>query len=383
MNPAIIRDMMTQLVHRGPDAEGIYCHGPVGLGHRRLSIIDLSPLGKQPMTNEDQSVYLVINGEIYNHQTLRTHLEKKGHHFQSKSDSEVVLHLYEEMGTDLLSRIYGMFGLAIWDERRQRLFIARDRIGQKPLFYSVTPKGIFFGSEIKGLLKCPDINLDIDLEALHHYLTFKYIPHPNSIYQGVRKLPPAHFLLFESGKSRIEKYWDLDYKNKRKGSLKELKAEFLHYFEDAVKIRMMSDVPLGAFLSGGIDSSATVAMMSKLSKQPVKTFSIGFDDHAYNEVVYARKIARLFHTDHHEFIVRPNATEVLPKLIWHYDEPYADPSAIPTYYLSQMTRQAVTVALNGDGGDESFAGYDRYLADRLAGLYILLPVIESTRIHRL
>ncbi|MGA1864193.1 MAG: asparagine synthase (glutamine-hydrolyzing) [bacterium] len=374
MHESLLKDMMDQLIHRGPDSEGTYCDGPVGLGHRRLSIIDLSPLGRQPMSNEDGSLYLVVNGEIYNHKTLRKELEAKGHNFRSKSDSEVVLHLYEEMREDLLSHLFGMFSLALWDGRNKRLFLARDRVGKKPLFYSITNTGIFFGSEIKALLKCPDVRREINLEALHHYLTFEYVPHPLTIYKGIKKLPPAHYLIWENGNLQIKRYWDLHYNNKHSNaSFQSLKSEFLDRFEDAVRIRMMSDVPLGAFLSGGIDSSATVAMMSRLSNTPVKTFSIGFDDHAYNELSFARRVAQIFKTEHHEFIVKPNATEILPKLIWHYDEPYADSSAIPTYYLAKMTRSEVTVALNGDGGDESFAGYERYLADYLAGIYTRLP----------
>ncbi len=370
----LVQEMTEQLVHRGPDAEGIYCKGPLGIGHRRLSIIDLSILAKQPMPNEDNMVYIAVNGEIYNYKLLRKELEKQGHVFRSRSDSEAALHLYEELGEDFVKNLFGMFSISIWDERKRVLLIARDRAGQKPLFYSITDKALYFSSEIKALLVCPEIKRDIDLEALHHYLTFEYVPHPKTIFKGIKKLPPAHYLIWDNGNIRIKKYWDIDYVKKHQNhSLKELIAEFLDLFEDAVRIRLMSDVPLGGFLSGGIDSSATVAMMSRLSDSPVKTFSIGFEDNLYNELSYARRIADLFKTEHYEFIVKPNATEILPKLIWHYDEPFADSSAVPTYYLAQMTRQEVTVALNGDGGDESFAGYDRYLADRLADIYAKLP----------
>ncbi|MGA1794322.1 MAG: asparagine synthase (glutamine-hydrolyzing) [bacterium] len=374
MDRGLIRRMATQLVHRGPDAEGIYCSGPAGLGHRRLSIIDLSPLGRQPMPNEDSSIHLVVNGEIYNYLPLRADLEKRGHTFRSRSDSEVILHLYEELGEECISSLWGMFSLALWDERRKRLLLARDRIGKKPLFYAITRDGLFFGSELKALRACPGVNLEIDTRALHHYLTFQYIPHPMTIYKGIMKLPPAHYLVWENGAIHTARYWDLDYRTKHAASsMEDLEAQFIDRFEDAVRIRLMSDVPLGAFLSGGIDSSATVAMMSRLTNAPVKTFSIGFEDHAYNELSYARKVARLFNTEHHEFIVRPNAAQILPSLIWHYDEPFADSSAIPSFYLAKMTRQGVTVALNGDGGDESFAGYERYLADRLAGVYTKVP----------
>lgn len=374
MEEGIIRNMMAQLVHRGPDSEGLYCHGPIGLGHRRLSIIDLSPMGGQPMPNEDETVFVIVNGEIYNHNAIRNNLKSNGHIFRSMSDSEVILHLYEDLGEDLLPHLYGMYSFALWDNQRKRLILARDRVGQKPLLYSITKNGLYFGSEIKALLQCPYVEREINIEAIHHYLTLGYIPHPLTIFKGIQKLPPAHYLIWEQGKMHIKRYWDLDYKKKQQNrSLKDLETEFLEIFKDAVRIRMMSDVPLGAFLSGGIDSSATVAMMSRLSSTHVKTFSIGFEDQSYNELPFARKIADLCKTDHHEFIVKPDAAEILPKLIWHYDEPYADSSAIPTYCLAQMTRQGVTVALNGDGGDESFAGYERYLADRLAGIYTNLP----------
>ncbi|MGA1791468.1 MAG: asparagine synthase (glutamine-hydrolyzing), partial [bacterium] len=318
MEERIIRDMMEQLIHRGPDSEGLYCHGPIGLGHRRLSIIDLSPMGRQPMPNEDKTVFVIVNGEIYNHHTLRNDLKSKGHIFRSMSDSEVILHLYEDLGEDMLSHLFGMYSFALWDNQRKRLILARDRVGQKPLLYSITKTGLYFGSEIKALLQCPDVEREINIEAIHHYLTLGYIPHPLTIFKGIWKLPPAHYLIWEQGKMHIKRYWDLDYQEKQRNRpLKELETEFIECFEDAVKIRLMSDVPLGAFLSGGIDSSATVAMMSRLSSRPVKTFSIGFEDQAYDELSYARKVARLFNTDHHEFIVRPNAAEILPKLIWH------------------------------------------------------------------
>lgn len=374
MDLTLIERMTSTLVHRGPDDKGIYCKGATGLGHRRLSIIDLSPLARQPLSNEDDTIHILVNGEIYNYRPLRESLVEKGHIFGSRSDSEVALHLYEEQGEGFVKDLFGMFSICIWDERAKRLLLVRDRSGQKPLFYSITEEGLFFGSEIKAILANPKISKEIDIEGLHDYLTFQYVPHPKTIYKAIKKLPAAHYLLWENGRVSIKKYWDIDYTQKRQDCpVEKLIEEFLALFEDAVRIRLMSDVPLGAFLSGGIDSSAIVAMMSRLSDRPVKTFSIGFEDDSYNELPYAKRIAELYNTDHYEYIVKPDATEILPKIIWHYDEPFADSSAVPTFYLAKMTRQKVTVALNGDGGDESFAGYHRYVADRLAAVYTRVP----------
>ena len=379
----LIKQMCQVLSHRGPDDEGTYVKRNCGLGHRRLSIIDLSPAGHQPMSNEDGTVWIVFNGEIYNFPELRKFLEARGHRFASFTDTETILHLYEEEGTGCLRKLRGMFAFAIYDERNERLFLARDRVGKKPLAYALTDNSLIFASEIKAILLDPAIRREIDFTVLHHYLTYEYCPSPHTIFKGIQKLPPAHFLIWEKGKANIERYWDLRYQEKLILPDEEAYGErFREIFEEAVRIRLMSDVPLGAFLSGGIDSSATVAWMSKLSSEPVKTFSIGFEEEEYNELPYARIVADRFKTDHHEFMVRPNAMEILPKLVYYYNEPFADSSAIPTYYVSKLTRGHVTVALNGDGGDESFAGYERYIADRLAGYYQLVPAVLREKIIR-
>ena len=377
----ILLRMGRVLKHRGPDDEGIYQSAvgsrqsavAVGLGHRRLSIIDLDT-GHQPMSNEDGTIWLVFNGEIYNFKGLRTDLEKKGHKFFSRSDTEVIIHLYEEYGTDCLGFLRGMFALAIWDERKGRLFLARDRVGQKPLCYMEHKGQFIFASELKAILQVPGVAREVHPEAMHHYLTYQYVPAPLTMFKGIKKLPPAHFLTREKGQARIERYWKLSFRPGIVKSDKDGQERIVSLFEEAVKLCLISDVPLGAFLSGGIDSTAVVGMMTKLSSRPVKTFSIGFEDKAYNELRFARIAAKHFNTEHHEFIVRPEALKILPKLIWHYNEPFADSSAIPTYYVAERTREHVTVALNGDGGDESFAGYPRYQAVKLAEYYQRIPI---------
>ena len=325
------------------------------------------------MHNEDGSVWIVFNGEIYNFRDLREGLEKQGHKFCSKSDTEVIIHLYEEYGTECLKFLRGMFAFAIWDERRERLFLARDRVGQKPLCYAVANDQFIFASEIKAILQVPGIRREVNLEAMHHYLTYQYVPSPLTMFQGIRKLPPAHFLIWEKGSISIRRYWKLSFRGKANMTEKEYEERILNLLEESVKLRLVSDVPLGVFLSGGIDSTAVVGIMAKLLDRPVKTFSIGFEERAYDELRFARIAAKHFGTDHHEFIVRPDAIEILPKLIWHYNEPFADSSAIPTYYVAKETREHVTVALNGDGGDESFGGYPRYQAVKLALLFDKTP----------
>lgn len=381
MDGALIRRMGELLAHRGPDGEGTYVDGPVGLGHRRLAIIDLSPAGRQPMSNEacaEQSrsngtLWITFNGEIYNFQELRDDLLKRGHRFRSKTDTETILHLYEEHGVECLKYLRGMFAFAIWDARERTLLLARDRLGKKPLYYFVDGDGIAFASEPKAFLADPDFKPQPNLEAITHYLTYQYVPSHYSAFQGVRKLPPAHYLLVKDGKVTIERYWKLRYGHKRQLTEEAACEELLTRLREAVRLRLISDVPLGAFLSGGIDSGTIVALMAEHTSMPVKTFSIGFDEKAYDELPYARLVAERYGTEHHEFVVRPEATEVLPKLVWHYNEPFADSSAIPTYYLAQLTRQHVTVALNGDAGDENFAGYDRYVANLLAAQYEQIP----------
>ena len=375
VDPVHIRGMCELLAHRGPDGEGTYVDGSVGLGHRRLAIIDLSPAARQPMSNEDGTVWIVFNGEIYNFRELRVGLEAEGCRFHSQSDTEVILHLYEKEGVKCLRRLRGMFAFAIWDRRERTLFIARDRLGKKPLYYLVDGDGIAFASEPKAFLADPSFKSQPNLEALSHYLTYQYVPSPLTAFQGVQKLPPAHYLLVRRGEISTERYWKLHYSQKRQLTDDEACHELLGRLREAVKLRLISDVPLGAFLSGGIDSSTIVALMAELGVAPVKTFSIGFEEKEYDERTYARQVAERYGTDHHEFVVRPKAAEVCPKLVWHYNEPFADSSAIPTYYLAQLTRQHVTVALNGDAGDENFAGYDRYVANVLAGRYKRLPGI--------
>lgn len=374
-----LRRFHEAIVHRGPDDHGIYINpsGNVGLVHRRLSIIDLSPAGHQPMTNEDGTVWITFNGEIYNFQELRQKLEKKGHPFKSHTDTETILHLWEEYGEKCVEHLRGMFAFAIWDDRKKKLFLARDRAGKKPLKYFINDKMIVFGSELKSFLNDPDVPHEVDREAIHYYLTFQYIPHPLTGFKGIKKLPQAHTLCIDlsRGKPKIElrKYWKLDFSKTLTLREEEWEERILGKLKEAVTIRMMSDVPLGAFLSGGVDSSAVVSYMAESSSQPIKTFSIGFKEERFNELPYARRVAEQYKTDHKEFIVEPDCIEVLPKLIYHYEEPYADSSALPTYYLAKMTRQHVTVALNGDGGDENFAGYPWYGLMKQDHLYRKLP----------
>lgn len=367
-----VRKMTLALSHRGPDDEGIYSSEGVCLGHRRLSIIDLSCAARQPLSNEDKTVWVVLNGEIYNYRSLRVMLEGKGHKFTSNSDTEVIAHLYEEEGKDCVKAMLGMFAFAVWDKRKDLLLLARDRLGKKPLLYSRVKENFCFASEFSSLLKSGLIKKELEPKSLDSYLTLGYVPAPFTIYKDVFKLMPAHRLILEKGKLTLDRYWQIDYERKIKITEEEARDELLRLLSDAVKIRLYSDVPLGAFLSGGLDSSMVVGTMSRLSGRKVQTFSIGFDDVRYNELRYARDIAGRFGTDHKEFIVRPNALEVLPELIERYGEPYADSSAVPTYYVSKLSRQFVTVVLNGDGGDELFAGYERYQAmlfsEKFAGI---------------
>ena len=383
VDPALVETMARVLEHRGPDDAGLYVKENIGLGHRRLSIIDLSPAGRQPMTNEDSTVWVVYNGEIYNHEPLRAELESRGHRFASHTDTEVIVHLYEEEGPECVRRLRGMFAFAVWDAPRRQLMLARDRAGKKPLVYANTNGALVFASEIKALLQDPSVADTLNYEAIHHYLTYQYVPGPITVFNAIQKLPPAHYLLLRNGTISCTKYWELSYTPKlRLPRLDDYKERFLALFQDTVNIRLKSDVPLGVFLSGGIDSSATVAVMSSLLNRPAKTFSIGFEDADFNELEYARTVSGLYQTDHTEFIVKPDALSILPALVRQYDEPFADPSAIPTYYVSQLTRRHVTVALNGDGGDESFAGYERYLAGRLSAYYARVPALLRNSIIR-
>ena len=368
----VVARMCAAIRHRGPDEEGFYFNGSVGLGMRRLSIIDLKS-GQQPIHNQDRTAWIVFNGEIYNYRELRDKLEKLGHTFYTNSDTEAIVHAYDRYGTDCPKHLRGMFAFAIWDERTQELFLARDRVGKKPLLYAQVNGQFIFGSEFSALLLHPDVSREVHPEAIHHYLSFMCVPAPLTAYRAIRKLEPGHSLRYSKGEIRTERYWQPDFSRKLNLSEQEAGERTIELLRDAVKVRLMSEVPLGAFLSGGIDSSAVVALMSEESSTPVKTFSIGFEEQDFSELHHARRVAEHVGADHHEFIVRPDALEVLPILVEHYGEPYADSSAIPTYYVARETRKHVTVALNGDGGDESFAGYERYAAMQLAERYRRIP----------
>lgn len=376
----LVPSMCDAIRHRGPDDEGIQripgqpaSGEPAAvLGNRRLSIIDVAG-GHQPIPNEDRTIWVVQNGEIYNFQALRDELELAGHRFATHTDTEVLVHLYEERGDDFVRDLDGMFALALWDDRRKRLLLARDRYGKRPLLYAERAGRFWFGSEFQALLADPAIDRAIDYAALDEYLSFMSVPAPLTIYKQIRKLPPAHLLVRDASGTRISRYWSLDYLPKLTVDEGEATSEVRRLLTEAVRKRLISEVPLGAFLSGGIDSSAVVAIMAGLQSAPVKTFSIGFNDPRFNELPHARRVAERYGCEHHEFQVEPNAVEVLPTLVQHYGEPYADSSAIPSFYLARLTRQHVTVALNGDGGDETFAGYGWHLAGRLAEQWQQVP----------
>jgi asparagine synthase (glutamine-hydrolysing) len=359
-------DRMCKVIeHRGPDDQGTLVKGPAALGMRRLSIIDLAG-GHQPLSGCDGRLTIVFNGEIYNYRELRQELESAGHLIRTDSDTEVIVHAFEEWGTRCLERLRGMFGFALWNSETQSLFIARDRVGKKPLFYSLTAtETLVFGSELKSLLEHPEVERNLDDRAIDAYLTLGYVPDPLCIFRDVQKLPPGHFLVYERGSLRIERYWDFDYsaapiERAEEGLVEELRS----LIDEAVRIRLVSDVPLGAFLSGGVDSSSVVAFMARHMREPVKTFSIGFREDSFNELKYARIAAKHFGTDHHEFIVTPDICQLVEKLVSHFDEPFADSSALPTYMVSKLAREHVTVVLSGDGGDELFGGYTRYVIDQ-------------------
>jgi asparagine synthase (glutamine-hydrolysing) len=368
----VLRGMNEAIRHRGPDSDGFHFAPGIGLAARRLAIIDLVT-GDQPVANEAGTIVAVFNGEIYNYRELRRDLESRGHSFASDVDTEVLVHLYEEQGDDCVDRLRGMFAFAIWDAPKARLLLARDRVGKKPLYYAEHDGALIFGSELKCVLRYPGIPRDVDLEAIHHYLTLQYVPDPWSAFSAVRKLPPAHRLTWCSGRISIERYWDLDFEPKLEVADGELLETVRDTVSEAVSVRLISDVPLGAHLSGGIDSSIVVGLMATLGGSAVKTFSVGFHENAFSELGQARLIADRFGTDHHELMIAPDATAVLPRMVEHFDEPFADPAAIPLWYLSEFTRRTVTVALNGDGGDEAFGGYQRYYADRVADLYRAVP----------
>ena len=363
--------------HRGPDAWGVWADETCALGHRRLAIIDLSEAGRQPLSNDDGTVWITFNGEIYNFQAIRAELESQGCRFRTRTDTEVIVRAYERWGIDCLERLRGMFAFGLWDKRKRRLLLARDRVGKKPLYYARVGKHFFFASELQGLLADARVPREVNPAAIDAYLTYGYIPAPQTGFRGIYKLSPAHWLTLEVTEGGVVErnghYWRLSHLPKLRLSEAEAGQALREKLTEAVRLRLISDVPLGAFLSGGIDSSVVVGLMAEMSERPVKTFSIGFEDAAYNELDHARRIATKWGTDHHEFVVKPDALAILPLLVRHYGEPYADSSAVPTFYVAQMTRSHVTVALNGDGGDESFAGYERYIGNRLAEKLQKLP----------
>ena len=382
--PAAARDLIARMLsvieHRGPDGEGHYAEPGIAMGMRRLSIIDLTT-GRQPISNEDGSIWIVFNGEIYNYRELRGLLIARGHKLRTRTDTETIVHLYEDEGERCVERLRGMFAFAIWDRRERRLFMARDRVGKKPLHYAMVGRTLVFGSEIKSILQHPGVKREANLQAISDFLSFGYVPDPATAFTGVSKLPPGHTLTFKDGLVSVRRYWDFDYSgDSAEPGLRAQEASEERYIErlreliaESVRLRLESDVPLGAFLSGGIDSSLVVAMMAREMK--VKTFSIGFSDAGFDELRYARIAARHFGADHHEFVVTPDICRLVDEIVWHHDEPFADVSSVPTYVVSKMAREYVTVALSGDGGDEVFGGYERYVVDQRRRRYERIPAL--------
>jgi asparagine synthase (glutamine-hydrolysing) len=360
----VVHRMNESLRHRGPDDEGIFVDLGIGLGHRRLSIIDVAG-GHQPISNENGTIWVLLNGEIYNYGGLRQDLLRRGHRFTTQSDTEAIVHLYEEYGEECFAKLRGMFAIAIWDSNKRRLLLARDRVGKKPLYYFADRSHFIFGSELKAILAADGLSRTIDPLAVCDYFSLSYIPAPRTIYKSVRKLQPAHYLVVSAAGLREIPYWRLSFSNIQSHTEAEWCELIREQLCEATQIRLMSEVPLGAFLSGGVDSSSIVAMMSRMMDRPVTTCSIGFSTQEYDESGFARQVASRFKSDHHEDIVEVEALDVIDKLAWHYDEPFADSSAVPTYYVSKIARRQVTVALGGDGGDENFAGYRRYVFDRM------------------
>jgi len=365
--------MNSAITHRGPDGDGFYYAAGIGLGMRRLAVIDLNT-GDQPIPNEDETIWIVFNGEIFNFPELRSNLEALGHVFRTQTDTECIVHLYEEYGEACVQYLRGQFAFALWDQVNERLFVARDRFGQKPLYYTIRDGNLYFSSELNSLLKITQIQPEISLPAIDLYLSLQYVPEPLTPYEGIKKLPAAHTLVYKREDVTIDRYWHLDYEPKNSASEPELIDELRQLLSEAVEMRMISDVPLGAHLSGGVDSSIVVALMAEASDLPVKTFSVGFEEASFSELPYARAVAERYKTDHHEFTLTfGDIPSTLEGLLDHFGEPFADPSALPLYHLSKLTREYVTVALNGDGGDEAFAGYQRYWLDPWANFYSRLP----------
>ena len=380
-NQGILKKMTDSLKHRGPDDQGFYIKDNLGLGHRRLSIIDLDT-GRQPMANENKSVWLIFNGEIYNFKELKEKLIKKNHQFRSQSDTETIIHLYEEKGEDFLKELNGMFALALWDELKQKLILARDRLGQKPLYYSLNNQTLVFGSEIKALLKHPAIKRELDLNSLTKYLIYEYIPVPHSIFKNIYKLGPGEYLIYQNNDLEIKKYWNIKFDSRLPiSSFQDCLQEFEEIFEEAVRMRLISDVPLGIFLSGGIDSTAIAYYAQKNSTEKIKTFSIGFTDQSFDESKYARQAAKFLGSEHYEKILEPkDCLDLIPQISEFLDEPLADASIVPTFLLAKFTRQEVTVALSGDGGDELLMGYPMIQAHKLARIYQKIPKVFREKI---
>ena len=380
--------MLARIAHRGPDDEGIYLTNTasgnrVGLGHRRLSIIDLSPAGHEPMTDASGEIWLTYNGEIYNFKSLRRQLEAAGHRFRSDTDAEVIIYAYREWGRDFLSRLNGMFALAIWDGRDESLLLARDRLGIKPLYYAETPAGFAFASEIKALLAIPDTRRNVDLAALDQFMSFLWTPDPKTIFQGIHKLPPAHYLVYRNGRAETFEYWDVDFNEDESLTESEWVERLREQIKRSAEMQMVSDVPLGAFLSGGVDSSSLIALMSAASDRKITTYTFGFkqEDLRYDiledDVKYARVVGREFNTDYHEALLEPQVIDLLPKLVYHMDEPVADPAIITSYLICRTARERLTVLISGMGGDEVFAGYPRHAAVKVAEAYNLIPSFIS------
>ena len=367
-------EKMTQaIIHRGPDSDGFHIDAGIGLGMRRLAIIDVAG-GDQPIPNEDESLWIIFNGESHNFPDLYTDLVKRGHEFRTRTDSECILHLYEEYGDDCVQHLRGQAAIAIWDKKKQKLFLARDRMGKKPIYYTVQNGVFYFASETSALLAALPYKPEINLEAIDLYLSLQYVPDPITAYSGIYKLPPAHTLVWQNGQIKLKRYWDYTYQPKHTGTEAELIEELRALLKESVKMRLISEVPLGAHLSGGIDSSIIVALMAELSDAPIKTFSVGFEEAAFSELEYARIVAQRYSTDHHEFILKyGDIPSTLEKITRHFGEPFADASAIPLYHISKLTREHVTVVINGDGGDEDFAGYQRYWLDPFANRYLRAP----------
>jgi asparagine synthase (glutamine-hydrolysing) len=372
-DPAALKRAADAMVHRGPDDEGFYVNGELGLGNRRLSIIDL-PGGHQPITNEDETLWVTLNGEIYNYRELRPELEARGHRFRTASDTETLVHLYEDYGLGCLEPLRGMFAFALWDNRRRCLLVARDRLGVKPLFYRLQAGQLAFASELRALRELVGHPLEIELQSVYDFFGFRYIPAPHTFYRGVEKLLPGHYMIVDARGARIEPYWDVPREEETSRTAEDFAEEVIERLRESIRLRLIADVPLGVFLSGGTDSSAVVAFMAALGARPLRTFSVGFEEPEYSELPFARRVAQRFSTEHHELVVRPqDMAEELARLVAFRDEPVAEPTDVALYRMARLASESVKVVLAGEGGDELFAGYPKYAADRLAGVVSALP----------